>query len=221
MKNNFYVFRIAKGNEGGNIKSECPIDFHKKENKIKKELKNLEINKIVYNDYVYQWLNNELWQCGKLRQGWGIEKLNLRIDINDWIENYILGAKKYWGVEIKDNYCEIAMGRYNILKLMLNMKYGDIIFIPKHSQNNHNDDNYFTLCKVIGSYYFDLNEKIKDFGHVIPVKIIGSFRYGNEIKGIDFSGYYSKAISKIEIHHSLYKKVEQFCLKNNLLENEK
>jgi hypothetical protein len=32
---NFYVFRIAKGNDGRSIKSECPLSFHKKENEIK------------------------------------------------------------------------------------------------------------------------------------------------------------------------------------------
>jgi len=220
MKSNFYVFRIAKGNDGGSIKSECPIDFHKKENEIREKLKDIEVDEIEYNGWVYEWLHNELWQCGKLRQGWGIEGLDLRIDMNDWIRNYILGAKKYWGVDIQDNYCEIAMGRYNILKVMLDMKNDDIIFIPKHSQNNHHNENYFTICKVIGNYYFDLNGKIKDFGHVIPVKIIGTFKYGNGIDGIDFSGYYSKAISKIEKHHSLYEKIEQF-IKNNLLGNVK
>jgi len=212
----FYVFRIAKGNDGGIVKSECPIDFHKKENKIKEKLENVEINEIDYNHLMYDWLHKELWKCGKLRQGWGVEGLDLRQCESKWIENYILGAKKYWGVEIKDDYCEIAMGRYKILELMLKMQIGDIIFIPKHSKTKHHDENYFTVCKVLGNYYFDLNEKIKDFGHVIPVKIIGSFEYGNEIDGIDFSGYYSRAISKIEKNHKIYEKIKKFIRKINL-----
>ena len=34
----FDVFRIAKGHDGGVVKSECPIDFHKKEEEIKQKL---------------------------------------------------------------------------------------------------------------------------------------------------------------------------------------
>lgn len=207
----FYVFRIAKGHDGGNVKSECPIGFHKKENEIKEKLNQMQEEIIDYenNNYI-NFLHKELWECGKLRQGWGISGLDLRQNESNWIENYILGAKKYWGVEIKDDYCEIAMGRYKILELMLKMQIDDIIFIPKHSNTKHHDEKSFTICKVIGNYYFDLNDKIKDFGHVIPVKIIGSFKYGNGIDGKDFSGYYSKAISKIEKHHKIYDKITQF-----------
>jgi hypothetical protein len=221
---NFYVFRIAKGNDGGAVTNECPIEFNeKKKNEIKRKLKEInedEIELITYNECVYDWLHRELWQCGKLRQGWGIKDLDLRIakkNITKWIENYIIGAKQYWGAEIKKNYCEIAMGRFNILKNMLEMDNGDIIFIPKHSKHHHHDDNYFTVCKVIGNYFFDFNEKIKDFGHVIPVKVIDSFKYGKEIKGKDFNGYYSKAVTKIAPHHSIYNKVKNFCLKNAIL----
>ncbi len=131
---NFYVFRIAKGHDGGEPTNECPIDMKDLESEIKAELDKIEENIIPYecNNYI-DYLHKELWQCGKLRQGWGIEGLDLRIDEKQWIKNYILNAKKYWGVHITKDYCHVAMGRYNILKHMLEAKKDDIVFIPKHS----------------------------------------------------------------------------------------
>jgi len=115
---NLYVFRIAKGHDGGEPTNECPISMKDAELEIKMKLKKINENIIPYeyNNYI-DYLHQELWQCGKLRQGWGIEGLDLRIfDKNnkEWIENYILGAKKYWGVNITKDYCHVAMGRYNI-----------------------------------------------------------------------------------------------------------
>jgi len=214
---NYYVFRIAKGHDGGVLKGSCPLDFKNKKKEIESLLLNIDEEIIEYNSCMYKWLHQQLWQCGKLRQGWGIEGLDLRIvgkneeNLSEWIENYIIGAKKYWGSEITKDYCEIATGRFNILKVLLEMKYGDYIFIPTHSQAKHYDSNKFTLCKVLGDYFFDLDEDIKDFGHVIPVKIIGDFFYNEtNLETIDFTGFYSKAVSKIEKHHKLYKKVVNF-----------
>ena len=63
-----------------------------------------------------------------------------------------------------------------------------------------------------------MDEKIKDFGHIIPVKIIGSFEYGNGIEEIDFNGYYSKAMSKIEKHHKIYDKIIKFLNRKGILQ---
>jgi len=98
---NLYVFRIAKGHEGGEPTNECPINMKDLESKIKVKLTEIDENIINYdsNNYI-DYLHKEFWQCGKLRQGWGIKGLDLRIfeeDSKQWIENYILGAKKYWG----------------------------------------------------------------------------------------------------------------------------
>jgi hypothetical protein len=217
---NLYVFRIAKGHGGGEPTNECLIDMKQLETKIKVKLNQINQNIIPYesNNYI-DYLHKELWECGKLRQGWGIKGLDLKNfekDNQKWIENYILGAKEYWGVDISDNYCHVAMGRYNILKHMVQAQTNDIIFIPKHSFNNHHDNNLFTVCKVIGNYYFDLDTKYNDFGHVLVVKDIKSYKYSeNTLLPIDFIGY-RKALGKIKKNHILYKE-KRFVkfLKNN------
>ena len=205
---NFYVFRIAKGHEGGEPTNECPIDMKKLEQQIKNELQ--EVNEVIilyeHNNYI-DYLHKELWQHGRLRQGWGIKGLDLNLyDENkgEWIKNYILGAKKYWGVTITDDYRHVAAGRYNILEHMKNAQKNDIIFIPKHSYNNHHDETSFTVCQVKGEYYFDLDMKYKDFGHVIIVKNIKSYKYPDEtLLAGDFIGY-RKALGKIKRTHQLY-----------------
>ncbi len=216
-----YVFRIAKGHEGGEPTNECPISMKDAELEIQAKLKKINEDIIPYecNNYI-DYLHKELWQCGKLRQGWGIEGLDLRIfekDNKKWIENYILGAKKYWGVHITKDYCHVAMGRYNILKHMVNAQKDDIVFIPKHSFDNHHDESSFTVCKIIGDYYFDLDSKYNDFGHVVIVKDIKSYKYSKStlLPG-DFIGY-RKALGKIKKDHKLYKdnRFKEFLKKNN------
>jgi len=217
---NFYVFRIAKGYDGGTPTNQCPMDMKNLESEIKAELSNIDEDIIPYESNNYTgYLHKELWQCGKLRQGWGIEGLDLRIinnpDEKQWIKNYILGAKKYWGANITKDYCHIAMGRLNILRHMLDFKNGDIVFIPKHSFNKHHDKKCFTVCKVVGEYYFDLDPKYNDFGHVVIVKDIKSYMYSKgTLLAYDFIGY-RKAIGKIEKYHQLYNE-DRF---KNFLEN--
>ncbi len=219
-KENMYVFRIAKGHAGGEPVNDCPIEMQDKEIVIREKLKDIEEDIIPYacNNYI-DYLHRELWQCGKLRQGWGIENLDLHIydeDKTQWIENYILGAKKYWGEEITDNYCHVAMGRYNILKHLIRAEKDDFIFIPKHSFDKHHDESSFTVCKIVGDYYFDLDSKYNDFGHVVIVKDIKSYKYSKStlLPG-DFIGY-RKALGEIKKDHKLYKenRFKEF-LKNN------
>jgi len=219
-----YVFRIAKGHDGGEPINDCPIEMKDQEQNIKNKLNNIKEDIIPYenNNYI-DYLHRELWQCGKLRQGWGIENLDLNIFKNNkiqWIENYILGAKKYWGVRITEDYCHVAMGRYNILKHLIEAKKEDYIFIPKHSFDKHHDEASFTVCKIVGEYYFDLDNKYKDFGHVIIVKDIKSYKYSNDtLLAGDFKGY-RKALSKINKDNQLFKenRFQQF-MKNNYSTN--
>ena len=217
---NFYIFRIAKGHDGGAPANHCPIDMYQYKDEIHKKLTNTNIQKIPYktNNYI-DYLHKELWQCGKLRQGWGLDGLDLRLfesDEKQWIENYIIGAKKNWGVEITQDYCHVAMGRYNILKNMIEAKQGDLIFIPKHSFENHHDHNHFTVCELVGNYYFDLNSNYCDFGHVVSVKNLKTFRYAEDtLLGKDFKGY-RKALGHIQKGHELYdsERFREFLLRN-------
>jgi len=229
-----FVFRIAKGRDGGLFSGECPIDFKTKfESTILNDLHKINVGQIPYetNNYI-DYLHRELWQCGKLRQGWGIEGLNL-LDVLDnenakseWIKHYIIGLKKCWSTDPLDptagyseNYlpCHEASGRMTMLaQVMLRAKPHDIIFIPKHSFQNQHDENFFTVCEVIGKYYFDLNPLYQDFGHVLSVRNLKTYPYDNEIRGIDFGGFYQRAVSTIEAHHQVYEKLLQF-IKNRYL----
>lgn len=187
----------------------CPINMAEYKNSILEELEKTELEPIPYNDNNYtDFLHRELWCCGKLRQGWGFEGLDLHIfekNSFEWIKQYIIGAKKYWEVEIKEGYCEVATARFNILKHLLEAKKGSLFFIPKHSFDKHHDNDYFIVCKVVGSYYFDLDMKYKDFGHVIIVKDLKSYPYSEEtLLQRDFIGY-RKALGKINESHELYK----------------
>jgi len=99
---------------------------------------------------------------------------------------------------------------------MLEAQKDDIVFITKHSFDNHHDESSFTVCKIIGDYYFDLDSKYNDFGHVVIVKDIKSYKYSEDtlLPG-DFIGH-RKALGKIERNHKLYneKRFKEF-LKNN------
>lgn len=206
---NFYVFRIAKGFDGGEPSSSCPVDMEEKKASILELLARVEVELIPYetNNYI-DFLHRELWQCGKLRQGWGFEGLDLHLfeeDRSKWIENFIVGVKKYWDVDVNDDYCHVAMGRYSVLKHMVDAKRGDIVFIPKHSFDLHHDENRFTVCEVVGSYYFDLDRKYMDFGHTIIVRNLKAYEYGEDtlLPG-DFSGY-RKALGIVKAEHQLAK----------------
>lgn len=230
-----FVFRIAKGNDGGLFDGECPVNFkHDFENEIVGELKQTKLGQIPYgaNNYI-DFLHRELWNSGKLRQGWGCEGLDL-IDVknseedkNRWIRNYVIALKKYWNTDPLDpingyskNYtpCNEASGRMKMLaEVLLEAKPHDIIFIPKHSFENHHDDNCFTVCEIIGRYYFDVHPNYKDFGHTIIVRNLKTFRYGEKgIVGTDFLGQHQKGVSTIKPYYEKYNLFLDFLYKNYL-----
>ena len=218
----YYVFRVAKGFDSGSPTNKCPVQFKSKDaDEIRESLNNIEQGEIPYEVNNYQdFLHKEFWNCGKLRQGWGAEGLDLNIcDTNEvsveWIKNYVLSAKRDWNVDInmKDEYCHIATGRFNILKHMLHMESGDIIIVPKHSYENRHDDKKFVICQVLSPYYFDLNRNYRDFGHTIIVKILGTFEYKKKtIIGKDFQPY-QKAINRIK-DVSIIQAIDSLILKS-------
>lgn len=231
---NLFVYRIAKGHEGGIIEDSCPTNFNKMyQTSLKETLLQTELGQIPYetNNYI-DFLHRELWQCGKLRQGWGIEGLDLigvdndadDTEKNRWIKNYVIGLKKYWNIDPLDpnsgyseNHlpCHEAAGRMKMLSsVMLNTKPKDIIFIPKHSFDNHHDDYHFTICEVVGPYYFDLNKNYQDFGHTISVRNLKTFKYSEDtIVGKNFLGQHQKAVSEIKENYMVYNKFLNFINK--------
>lgn len=212
MKENIFVFRLAKGNDSGSPKGKCPLDYSIIKNKIS-QLSINDIKEIDYDSTNYvKFLHNALWNNNVLRQGWGIEGLDLNQNLKQWIETYMLNGKIFWNVDIE---CNTAKGRWNIVSRMLRMKQNDFIFIPKTSNdiNNPNDYNHFTLCQVDSDYYFDYPASTKDFGHCIKVKNVQTFKYDNKLllRG-DFSAPYLWAITEVKKHHIKYQKFENFIL---------
>lgn len=111
---------------------------------------------------------------GILRQGWGVENLSLLTE-NGEIRNqeeWINACPKNW--RTTDEARKYLRNKNTNLRKMLDMKEEDIILIPKFPEWN-----MFSLYRVTGKYYFNLEETAMDYGHCIPVKI--ATQYSDEI----------------------------------------
>lgn len=133
---------------------------------------NVYIFRVNYEQY-YNKILDEL-KKGRLRQGWGASGM----DINEAysLDDYIHGWENAWG--LPDRNLNYVKNKYNNLKIMLEMKKGDLIIIPKVY-----DYNSFTIVTVGGEYYFDKSEdvfkdgsNVDDFRHVIPIDLEKSFK---------------------------------------------
>lgn len=102
---------------------------------------------------------------GILRQGWGVKDLSLLDNEGkvrsqeEWVESCPMEWKS---TEKAKKY---LFSKNINLRKMLEMKEGDIILVPKFPNWN-----MFSLYRVKGKYYFDLEEK-GDYGHCIPVEV--------------------------------------------------
>lgn len=109
-------------------------------------------------DYTSKYIKNEI-EKGFLRQGWGTEGLNL-IDKNGLITHYDNWVQNYpW-----ENDESKKRSKYNNLLNMLNMEIGDFIVVPKFPEWIN-----FTIFKVNRKYNYNLNNEVKDYGHIIGV----------------------------------------------------
>ncbi len=210
MENRLWAFRLSLGFSGEPV-NECPIYLNRQE--IKQEIEDYkqEVSPIDLDSYPIldmDILKTELFKKGKLRQGWGYElgdmNLNLRQPLEDWIKNFIKLYNTIWDEDVN---CPIAMGRYNILKLMKDMKIGDIIFIPRIP-----DDGQFTVATVKKEYYFKKLNRYIGHGHVIEVRKIKEFYYKNHFPAIIFNPY-RKAVCKIKGDHQNFIKLRNFINK--------
>ena len=225
-KNNIFIFRFAIGEPGEPIKN-CPISFHNQyEDYLKSNLTNYLSTNLSYKNYE-QFLWNELFQNNRLRQTWGYEGLDLEIvkrfgegGENFWIRNFIISQRKIGNFnEISNDkkWCEIAKGRLNILKYMLQMKKDDIIFIPKVWNRDNKgktleNRSFFTVATIKSGYYFDLPLQLGDFGHTIEVSKVRCYEYGKfGISGENFSPHpYRRAISIINSDTAFRRFVDKF-----------
>jgi len=209
-----FVFRIAKGKPGGIVEASCPVGFNEKKKEFQKIVSETEQGLIPYETNGYKdYLKKELWENNKLRQGWGIPGLDLNKGIDNWMENYLVGLRKYWNVSFEEmqSYepCKEAAGRFDMFESTIgSVENGDIIIIPTHSEKKYDDSNKFTVVTVDGDYDFDLNEKYNDFGHVVPIKNKKSINYNEVLKAVDFTGYYQRAVVELKSNYKIYDAVK-------------
>lgn len=207
-----WVFRVA-GPAGGNPSATCPIDFSAIMNQQAllvghdgKQCVITDWNGCV--DYVLQELVNHQ----RLRQGWGVPTLDLRLAEDIWIENYIIASKRYYN---EDSGCEHATGRRSILKKMLEMNLGDVIFLPNVNGLERNEE-YFSVCHVKGKYFFEDrscldNNWQKDFGHVIPISNLATYKYsGTTLSRSIFGAPYLRAIDEAQQSYQSYAAIKHF-----------
>ncbi len=194
-----WIFRLNVDGDPGDPEAFCPVDLNKekiREYKKKVEpLKNNDNSKYINKNFLIE----ELFEHGRLRQGWGSEhdghNLDLRQDEKVWYENYIMLSHRIWNEN--DVYCEDAVGRRNILAQMLEMEKGNLIFVPKIP-----DDSKFTVVKVKSKYYFRVPPKKCVHGHVIEVGELRTFTYENNnmecgLSAIKFRPY-RRAINEVK-----------------------
>lgn len=124
---------------------------------------NYYIFRIDYSDRDYFKENLEK---GILRQGWGVENLSLLTESGEIRsqEEWVNACPESW--RITDEARRYLRNKNNNLRKMLEMKEGDIILIPKFPEWDT-----FSLYRVSGKYYFDLEKEKGDYGQCIPVEI--------------------------------------------------
>ena len=128
--------------------------------------------RINYGDY-YQMLISEIFVSHRLRQGWGCEGM----DIRQPFESFLDGWTRAWGTyETVDE--KRVRSKYRNLLIMREMQPGDIIVIPKVSENGDSWRS-FTLVQCADSVY-DFSPLTSDFGHIINVLPILSCSYDHD-----------------------------------------
>jgi hypothetical protein len=154
----------------------------------------------------------EAFEHTRLRQGWGVPALGLTRandvakDPNDWIMDYLFALYAYWSeIEVqtvRGAVAEVARrlarearrasGRYGVLRRMLLMSPGDLIFVPRTSADLHRS-NCFTVGVIAGRYRFDdragqpRGTWLRDYGHIVPVQALAAYPYSNDtLLGTDF-----------------------------------
>ena len=216
---NYWVFRIPKAPGGEEPNPTCPWGINPEAIST-----GLEASQSIIQHYdgclqfvIDEFLGKTTTTARKrLRQGWGIPTLDLRLPMHVWIENYMIAQYKYHNQNIDDDSCKRAAKRYGILKQMMEMNEGDIIFVPNVG-NGCLDESKYYVCQVKKEYYFeDRSQKPntweKDFGHIIEVKNAEMFTFNtsNTLNRSIFGAPFMRAIDQAKKHYASYQQLDDF-----------
>ncbi len=197
---NMWVFRVNRGYGGGKPSGSCPIDFDC--TRVENEIEQSNNSPIDYTNCI-EFLMNDLFSNGILRQGWGVPGLDLILPESQWSENYVIASHRYWSEETD---CSHATGRRNILLHMLNMRTGDIIFLPNVGERCI-DEGKCTVVTVKAPCQFEdrENKLLPDFGHTILIEKKRVFDYNEAqlYRGL-FGAPFMHAIDPIGQHYQSY-----------------
>jgi hypothetical protein len=115
-------------------------------------------------------LQSEL-RHGRLRQGWGYDlSQDLRL-----IQAEIVKGGRWWE-RLSETQKEVLPHLRMLSSAEDSVQLGDWVVVP-----NLPDDGYFLIAEVAGQYYYDplilsekedMNEFGKDYGHVLPVRLL-------------------------------------------------
>ena len=109
---------------------------------------------------------------GRLRQGWGYDPTqDLRCIHDAWRDNKQLTPKQ----KDASRHWRMADGHRNDY-----MNFGDVVLVP-----NMPLDGLFTLCRITGSYDFEIPPDVRDFGHYRSVEVLTPHGVANEHKLVD------------------------------------
>ena len=138
---NFYVFRIAKGHDGGESVNHCPIDIDKHKDEIHKKLTNTKIQKIPYEEYNITLLGNSAWKS-----------ISEELD-SEYVDNFI------W--LDRNRFNKNLIYRYQKLKEIVSNGY-EVVISPVYSREFFYGD---TVIKLINA-----KEKIGSIGDLSNIR---------------------------------------------------
>jgi len=220
-----YVNRLSIEDSGGDPEGDVKgIDCLTIEDNVRQNMKEVPIDEYEIEEIEYldlEILKQEL-KKGRLRQGWGLALNGLNMDLrnsyfNDkkmrwepedkWVEDTIELHRLVWDVKIK---CSQAVGRFRIISKLLEMKPGDIIFIPKIP-----NDDMFTVATVESGYDFAQIGRYVGHGHIIRVKNIAEYRYDDTISAMKLARHGRRAVNRIRKEKEFIK----YLTRNKYLSN--
>lgn len=171
------------------------------------------------------FLRTELFEHGRLRQGWGVPGLDVRKE-PVFLKNYVIALRKRWNAIPADLLAELhgktsledlfsllakpfreAKGRYKILARMNAMSRHDVVFLPDVP-----DDQSFTVARIDDAMYqFEdrsgpaTNYWDRDYGHLRLVRDVKTFPYASKTlpPGV-FKAPYVHAIDQVKARKKVF-----------------